>query len=1034
MMIIISLFQLRCIVPKTNSPLAGNYRKASKCKGIFIHFFSLFLRLSDPGRWDERSRSQRSRSWSHNGYSDLSSAKNVGHRKKHRKEKKAKHKKKAKKQKHFKKHKQIKKKRASPSTERDSSHSSTRRTKSSHSSTRRTKSPCDRERVSRSSSLTSRGSSSRRDWSKSERDNQSSLSLSSRDSRSYYRSRSRSYSRRSSRSRIALKSSHSRSRSRSSSNSRHLRTVSRSPKNIAAHLNEHKAVKTEPVRTTLPQSDKVVVQPVVTESIQVIPLSDSPPPSRWKPGQKPWKPSYERIQEMKAKTTHLVPTQTNYSLVSTKEAGPSSSYRKRRKSSDSDRSSYSRNRSDRSSDSWRRSRSRSSRSRSYSKSYSRSRSPSSSRSRSRSTVRSRSVNKFPSDQSCYSGSSSYFSLSDDNQQKRKSKSESRERTVHLSKKRQSSSESTLPYVKDATSKKQRGSASKSSLDFSTDSEQLAKSRPIQEKEQPEKRNWKQNKGSSACDGPEEKLKPEWGSDRSKKRTLKEKSSKSLISGQKAKKKTRSDNKWDSEPNSERSKNRSSKDDSRLSSSKEEGEATSDSDTDLSLVKCKTKLDFSMGTLKAGKQLSETESSHSNSGVLGKSRKQKHGSKKNLKKAHSKKSKEKSKGKKEKKHKAQKRKETFHWQPPLEFGEEEEEEVDNTAGKSAAKGEKEKQVTGDAKGKIRERTSENSDTVKDQAGGDERLHRERTSLDKAVGSASPAVSGQGNGEQSTSAHVNSDNVAVSKSPNAAKANNDNKADIAQMDDMEICTPDHNSPVKVGVELSPVSLKVNFQTAGKNPDAASNSEAGSAKQEVNAKELADGKESRKARGKQSHSPTVAESVPKTDVAENAQSNLVDNKWKPLQGVGNLQVAVAAAAAANPVEAKNTASSSDSKPPGLRIEIKSKNKIRPGSLFDEVRKTARLNRRPRNRESSSEEDSPARENSQSRSRSRSRSKSAPKSRHRTRSLSYSHSRSRSRSSTYSYRLVKLAYRRGHSYFVESLCSVSLFKVPLSFLVNVC
>ncbi|KAK1884866.1 NK-tumor recognition protein [Dissostichus eleginoides] len=36
-----------------------------------------------------------------------------------------------------------------------------------------------------------------------------------------------------------------------------------------------------------------------SESTPVIPMSDSPPPSRWKPGQKPWKPSY--VQEVKAK-------------------------------------------------------------------------------------------------------------------------------------------------------------------------------------------------------------------------------------------------------------------------------------------------------------------------------------------------------------------------------------------------------------------------------------------------------------------------------------------------------------------------------------------------------------------------------------------------------------------------------------------------------------------------------------------------------------------------------------------------------------
>ncbi|XP_062979028.1 NK-tumor recognition protein isoform X2 [Elgaria multicarinata webbii] len=966
-------------------------------------------KLSDPGKWDERSLSQRSRSWSHNGYSDISSAKYVGHHKKHHKDKKAKHKKKTKKQKHIKKHKQIKKRRLSSSTEIESPHSSTRRTKS----------PSDHDRVSRSSSLTSRDDSSRRGWSKSERDKQSSLSLSSRDSRSYYRSRSRSrsrsYSRRSSRSRIAYKSSRSRSRSRSSSTSKHLKMVSSPPKNAASHLNERKPVKVEPVRTAITQNDQVVIQPVVAESIPVIPLSDSPPPSRWKPGQKPWKPSYERIQEMKAKTTHLIPTQTTYNIVSVKDPGSSSSYHKRRKSSDSDQSGYSKNRSDRSSGSWRRSRSRTSRSRSYSKSYSRSRSPSSSRSRSQSTVRSRSANKFLSDQSCYSGSSSYFSLSEDDRQKSKMKSESRERNLQLSKKRQSSSDSTLPYVKDATSQKRRESASRSSLDFSTDSEQLAKPQPVQEKGQllPEKANRKQNKNSSACDGYEEKPRSEWNSDRSKKRALKEKSE-SPKSSRKAKRKMRAGSTCDSESNSEKGRDRNSKGDSRLSSSKEEGEATSDSDTDLSLAKCKTRLDSS-GVLKANKpsSLSETESSRSNSGARGKSRKQKHGSKKNLKKSHSKKAKEKSKGKKEKKHKAQKQKEMFHWQPPLEFGEEEEEE-EEIAVKPGTNDERDKQVTTAVKDKKQD--SENK-VVKDQTRDDEKLHEDNMLSDETAGRESPANQlGKVNEEPNTSAHaLNVDeNVDVSESAVSAKVNTGNEVDVPQIDDMEICTPDHSSPVKVDVELSPLGLKVNFQDikVSKNTDDTSNPEAETVKQGIDTRELTGIKEGSRERDKQRHKPTTTvaavESVPKTEIAENAQSIIMDNKWKPLQGVGNLQVA-SAVAASNSLEAKNVASSSESKPQVLRIEIKSKNKIRPGSLFDEVRKTARLNRRPRNRESSSEEDSPTRENSQSRTRSRSRSKSDPKSRHRTRSLSYSHSRSRSRSSTSSYR--SRSYTRSRS-----------------------
>ncbi|XP_077160126.1 NK-tumor recognition protein isoform X2 [Paroedura picta] len=964
-------------------------------------------KLSDPGKWDERSLSQRSRSWSHNGFSSLSS-KYTSHRKKHRKEKKAKHKKKAKKQKHLKKHKPIKKKRVSPSTEAGSSPS-----------TKRAKSPTIRERASRSSSLSSRDSSSRKDWSKSERGNQSSLSLSSRGSHSYYRSRSRSrsYSRRSSRSRAALKSSRSRSRSRSSSNSRHPRAVSSSPKNITAHLNEHKAVSAEPTRAVLPQADKVVIQPVVAESIPVIPLSDSPPPSRWKPGQKPWKPSYERIQEMKAKATHLIPTQATYNLASVKEASSASSYHKRRETSDSDQSSYSKNHSTRSSESRRRSRSRTSRSRSYSKSYSRSRSPSSSmsRSRSRSTGRSRSVNKFPSDQSFYSGSSSYFSLSDDDQQKSKRRSESRERSVPPSKKRQSSSESTLQYVKEAAPRKLRGSASRSSLDFSTDSEQPAKPQLVLDKGhlQPDQATRKQSKCRSVPDRQEERSRSEWGSDSSKRRVLKDKSE-SPKTGRKAKRKTHAGTKWESGSNSERGGNKNDKDDSRFSSSKEEGEASSDSDSEVVLPNLKMKVNSSSGALKAGKRQSppsHSGSSPSDGEAQGKSRKQK----RSLRKAGSKKAKEKSKGKKEKKQKAPKQKETFHWQPPLEFGEEEEEEEENLAVKPAAKEEK---ASGDAKEKSQDPASENSQGAIEQPPGDEKLREEETPADEATGRKSPALNKRSrvNEEQSTSAPPPTPvkNVDVPGSPKGAKAHGEKEGDVPQMDDMEICTPDQNSPVKVGLALSPGSPKGKLPPAKrrKTSGAASNPEAEPATEGLGAKEAVAVTAERNRGGQKLSppSPTVAvaatENTLKSEAAENVQGSVADNKWKPLQGVGNLP---ATAAAASPAEAKNAASSSEAKPPGLRIEIKSKNKIRPGSLFDEVRKTARLNRRPRNHESSSEEDSPAREDSPSRSRSRSRSKSDLKSRHRTRSLSYSHSRSRSRSSTYSYR--SRSYTRSRS-----------------------
>ncbi|XP_067386568.1 NK-tumor recognition protein isoform X2 [Emydura macquarii macquarii] len=996
-------------------------------------------KLGDPctSRWDERNLSLRSRSWSHNGYSDLSTLRYTSHHKKHRKEKKkTKHKKKAKKQKHFKKHKQTKKKRTSPSSEVGSSRSSTRRTKSS----------CDRER--KSSSLFSSIRSSRRDWSKSDKDDQSSSTLSSRDFRSYYRSRhrsrsrSRSYSRRSSRSRTASKLSHSHSRSRSSSNSSHHRTVSNSPQNITAQLNENKPNKTEPVRAAIPQSDKVVVQPVVAENIPVIPLSDSPPPSRWKPGQKPWKPSYERIQEMKANTTHLMPMQSNYNLANIKEVSTSSSHRKRQKSSDSDRSDYSKYHSERSSDSSPRSRSRSSQSRSYSRSYTRSRSPSSSRSRSRSTGRSQSPNRYRSDQSRYSGSSSYYSVSDDDRHGSKRKSESREQNFQSLKERQESSSESSTLVRkskasDESLQGQKESESRSSLDFYTDSECSVKIQRVSEKvghSQPEGDNQKENKNNLTADRGEEKSKSDWDSDHSKERTLREKTSEQPRSGTKTKRETYSGSKWDSESNSERGETRNGREDSRPSSSKEEGEATSGSDTELSLKsRMKTKsnssegfLDSSDHTWKTSKQQSSSsasEKSHSSlANIKGKSKKHKHGSKKNLKKSHSKKSKEKSKEKKEKKYKVQKRKEVFHWQPPLEFGEEEDEDMNEKPVIRDDK--KQKQLTRDGKDKNQQAYEKNK-ICKDKTGNDEKsCEDENLSSKNTTCNTSPDHShlNKDNSDQNYSTNtLNPEiNVATSKEDvkHMEKSKQNRSEDVMQTDDnMEICTPDRNSPGKVVVDiLSPVILSAKSQTLNVrvNKDLKNEKPGPDTVEQGNSiRELINVKEVKKIGIQDSRSVTMVATVEntlKTEITENMQSSMIDNKWKPLQGVGNLQSATTSSAA----EVKNSTSAPDSKPQGLRIEIKSKNKVRPGSLFDEVRKTARLNRRPRNQESSSDEQSPSRDdNSQSRSISRSRSKSESKSRHRTRSLSYSHSRSRSRSSTYSYRSRSYSRSRSRGWY---------------------
>ncbi|XP_027439161.1 NK-tumor recognition protein isoform X4 [Zalophus californianus] len=976
-------------------------------------------KLSDPcsSRWDERSLSQRSRSWSYNGYySDLSTARHSdGHHKKRRKEKKVKHKKKAKKQKRCRRHKQTKKRRIIVPSDIESSKSSTRRMKSS----------CDRERRSRSSSLSSHHSS-KRDWSKSDKGDQSSSTHSSRDS---YRSKShsQSYSRGSSRSRTPSKSSsHSRSRSksRSTSKSGHQRTASKSPRRTTSQLSENKPVKTEPLRATVPQNENVVVQPVVAENIPVIPLSDSPPPSRWKPGQKPWKPSYERIQEMKAKTTHLLPLQSTYSLANIKDTGSSSSYHKREKNSESDRSAYSKY-SDRSSESSPRSRSRSSRSRSYSRSYTRSRSLASSHSRSRSaSSRSHSRNKY-SDRSQCSRSSSYSSVSSDDGRRAKRKFRSNGKKSNTSNKRHSSSsEKRLrnKYVKsrDKSSSQRKYSESRSSLDYSSDSEQssIQVTQSAQEKErqvQMEMNN-KQEKNRD-----EEKSKPEQECPRSKKRALKENLSDHLRNGSKPKRKNYAGSKWDSESNSERDVTKNSKNISRPSSDKEEGEATSDSESEFGEIHSKAKpptkssagtsLPDGNGAWKSSKQRSSTsdsEGSYSNSeNTRRKARKRKHGSKENLRREQTKKAKEKLKGKKDKKHKAPKRKQAFHWQPPLEFGEEEEEETS------------EKQVTQEAKEK--KQVSENSETMKENIS-----HTEKSCEEGGLsGKCNPIMTSSDTGQptkedskQGASPTAFSPDERGAASPSSiqhiAERAPSVVEDVLQTDDnMEICTPDRSSPAK---EASPVG---NSSLATPDVNVV-------LQQDMHPEhpETEEGKQESKTMGdvgKQDSSPaslaSTVESAVKREAAEKSQMGLLDNKWKPLQGVGNLAAPTAPAASAAEVKALTAAP--EVKPQGLRIEIKSKNKVRPGSLFDEVRKTARLNRRPRNQESSSDEQTPSRDgDSQSRSPSRSRSKSETKSRHRTRSVSYSHSRSRSRSSTSSYRSRSYSrsrsrgwYSRGHT-----------------------
>ncbi|XP_050996651.1 NK-tumor recognition protein isoform X2 [Acomys russatus] len=963
-------------------------------------------KLSDPcsSRWDERSLSQRSRSWSYSGcYSDLSTARHSdGHHKKRRKEKKFKHKKKSKKQKHCRRHRQTKKRRVVMPPDWEPSRSPTRRVKSS----------CDRERRSRASSSSSHRSS-KQDWSKSDKDERS---ASTRSSRGTYRSKSpsRSDSRGSLRSRALSKCSsrsHNRSKSRSSSRSGHRRTASKSPKKPTS-LSENKPVKTEPLRPSMPQNGNVLVQPVAAEHIPVIPLSDSPPPSRWKPGQKPWKPSYERIQEMKAKTTHLLPVQSTYSLANTKETASASSYHKRENNSESDGSAYSKY-SDRSSRSSGRSGSRSCRSRSSCRPYTRSRSLSRSPS-----SRSRSQNRY-SDGSQRTRSSSYTSVSsDDGRRRRRAKRTLRSRgkeSVTSNKRNHSSSEKTLgsKYVRgrEKSSSHRKYSESRSSLEDSSDSEP---SRVQGVHSVPEKEVLNDKPGKGRGEG---HARLEWECPHSTKRALTERLSAHSRDDSKPKGKSCAGSKWDSESNSEQDVTKNRKSDPRTCSDKEEGEASSDTESEVGQGHSKAKpparpsadtsLPDSDGARRSRRPRSSASESESSCSNLGNDRvepqKQRH-PKGSLKGDHTKKVREKLKAKKDKTRKAPKRKPAFHWQPPLEFGDDDDEDI---SGKQVAQEPKETKHASDkceaAKDSIpkpEQACEESSCPSKPKRGSSEQGPLAEGEHDPSSCPVPPKVQENATSYPCTTQHIE-EHV-----PGGGE-------DVLQTDDnMEICTPDRSSPAKGEGAYPLANHRMDSPEVSSVPEQGEHMAQPRAggKQESSkpeSKTLGEG-------GKQDSSANLASPVEiaaKTEGAEKNQMNLTD-KWKPLQGVGNL--AVPAATTSSALDVKALATVPEVKPQGLRIEIKSKNKVRPGSLFDEVRKTARLNRRPRNQESSSDEQTPSQDgDSQSRSPHRSRSKSETKSRHRTRSVSYSHSRSRSRSSTSSYRSRSYSRSRSRGWY---------------------
>ncbi|MGH0160076.1 UNVERIFIED_CONTAM: hypothetical protein FKN15_040079 [Acipenser sinensis] len=947
-------------------------------------------------RWEGKNASPWSRSRSHDYCSDHSTERSSQNRSHKKEKKRAKHRKKSKKQKHSKK---LKIPKTKPKTD-----STPHKTESSRSSSRKSKLSIKRERRSRSCTISSRRSS-RRDWSSSDKIRRSSPL--SRNSSSYSRSKSRSisYSRSRSRSRTRSRSL-SRSRSRSISRTRK-RTPSRSPGNTRS--NENNKSQVDPRRQNI-QTNENVLPNAVSESVPALPMSDSPPPSRWKPGQKPWKPSYVNVQEIKAKTPALL-AQSSYTVKNSKENSRSSSYHDRHRHSDSERSVYS---SDRSYNYKRRSRTRSSRSRSYRRSYSRS------RSRGRYSSRSRTPVKYHSRSSSYSSYDSY-------NYKTRAKSNSRERGVkHNNAIQESSPEATFGDRYLDNRKELKGEKENHRLyssEYSTDSEksnveknkkhdavskkQNNKSHSQSEADSIKTSEPKQKKHNTGSFREDQKSKSGWDSDsdnskkepgvedgssefqqlesgRTDEKTspgVEDRSSEfQLLESGRTDEKTSSrkaflSSKWDSEDHSETEEKKINR--GSAYSSKEEGEASSGSDSEggnsksskmSTRLACLSPANSETDLKKTSKKQTSiaAESSVLSSGsekVMPKKkakRKRKH-KKRSSTKAGSRRGKTKSKGKKSKK-KKQKPKETFHWQPPLEFGEEEEEErpKENVTVKQVVK-EGLLKVIGETAVKHKESKSSDVETHKTpkeniQSGAASQRAQEQSTKNEQESKQSPMnvrSPRRGESTEAESSEVDGKELAE-EFPEKTE----------QSDSMEICTPEQNSPERDYAKTTPQQgspLKEHVLPTNRDTENALNTTV------VEALKM----EPHPMNSRASSNVLISnDSGDENDKAQNElQCLTIDPKWKPLKDLSNQQPV----SSMNAVEVKSTDASdcAETKPQGLRIEIKSKSRVRPGSLFDEVRKTARLNQRQRNQESSSEESSPSVEN-KSKSRSRTRSPS--------------------------------------------------------------
>ncbi|KAM9331621.1 NK-tumor recognition protein isoform 2-T2 [Pholidichthys leucotaenia] len=880
-------------------------------------------RWSKGNRWDDRSES----AWSRSGYhsSNHSSERSSQHYQQKKVKKKAKHKKKARKHKHNKK-KDSKNKHEEcyPSDgERSSSERTPRR---SRSPTRSSSSPHHSSiRTRRRSSQSSRDS---RSYSRSytySRSRSRGRSRSYSSSRSISRSRSRSLSR-------SRSPSYSRSRFRSKSLSHpRKRSSSRSPRKKKPGSTKPDVTGTK--KFTEGTAASVPSLPVVPapESVSVIPLSDSPPPSRWKPDQKPWKPSYIHIQEIKAKIAPSKVSSSGQIIHGIIEKSQSSAASKPLSGEPESVESHK---------PAQRSHSASSRSKSYSRSSSRSRSRSYSRSRSRSVHRNKSRS------SSYSRSNSESSHTPSSKNKNSLDKEWKEYY------------STLKRIKNLDHYISQDSSqdAHSGTEKRMDNEHSPNIGGCVEKE----------KGSSQDPEIEQhslipvenfNSKSEWDSDSDK--VIQSNSAAPSKSHRKDGQSSKFLEKklsagWNSESDSEALTSRTL-----AISEKEEGEASSESD-------CETSRKTSEAVIALAGQSEESPEKSTEP--------EKHKSKKKAKHKHKhkKRGENKTKDKSKKlRRKHQKLKETFHWQPPLEFGEEEDDDETKREKHSPSRDIKEEHET-------------NLNAKSQRFPNTEEQVREEECCNKGATHAEHY--------QESSNRTNKSSPCMS-----------NIQEPQSLDDMDICTPEHDVEIHeppVTHDCQNNASETTLKSTSKSPETASGDIA-----------LPNGKEQ----------SAVSSTTAGEEEEAKPTATVINLKWRPLKGTSAQQNANVPPVMVRNVQLLENQTLSMQ---GVRMEIKSKSRVRPGSLFDEVRKTARLNQRPRNQESSSEESSPSegktrgnsRSPKESRSASRkSRSVSSQRSCSRGWSHSYSRSRSRSGSSSYSSRSrsrSRRRHRRGRSH----------------------